>query len=936
VIDNDKNTIVIPNQGIEQVMFYMQTMMNDLAVSILRRFDSIAEEIGSMERIESPRKYDESLPKDLKARLHLRYAGRKLKLLGDLYLLAGTYSEAVSNFAAASEETKAINDHFWNAGAQEGLQIALCLQNSKMLNETVPAEAFKDIWNSLPLKLKEIAVLYEKTVMSRLSFELLIQVADIYMKHGDKGEACQALTQAWNSCRPLVVHEKLVVLGTLVVKCERMGLMRKSAFYRNRIAYHLLNLQMDSAALLFITQSLDSFKIEEDNGWVTLKRQMLEKAIRLAEECHEHSLGLSLGFKCLSNTLNTLSEEEQCTLAEMLKIGSAKLHHRKLPPIFVKSSALKVFAEPICNENIRLLEPMMSSPATKPILIFNPFLKKHAAKPVQQKIIIFVGKTIRWLISIRNPFAFQLDLTNIKLITAPEFAVSEEVNVSIEPNELFEFFLNIFPKSAGEFTIEKIAFNIFEGLFTEMPIKSQQFEIFTEQPSLSLSLPDWISGNPPKLELYEGEVKEIKLLIKNDSKHSAKGLNLRAESTWNLPPSSPTLTISESFLPSDRKPVKLRPIADQLSSNESILVTIHLVGIRGNTGNKIILEYVGDEDSASRSILQTSIAQIFTSITQVLSVEMISFFPHTSTRLDRSMEGFIADEEMNKMSLSRAPSGTESPKTLTLQQQIFGGQSTANLADHQDESLNLDPSEWCYASVDLTSHSSLPLFINFHADAHPDTSIRIPSNSSRRIVLPVPRIAPVDEEIDWDSTELSDEQKIILRSIQDNPELLAEYRQLMIKKRLLDNLRLFWSCAAKKTGQMDLRHFQLDPNSISCLTLARHQLKITVNKEAVRLGTVLSLPIGKDSPLTLSFRTRSSHLKFSETEITALVNEKPAELQQVIIKGTMKKYDMAEESFQIDVTIFPISKATMTLSYQLTFDDSKMETCQHPISFVFY
>lgn len=936
MVDNDKNVIVIPNQGIEQVMFYMQTMMNDLVVSILRRFDSIAEEIGSMERIESPRKYDESLPKDIQARLHLRYAGRKLKLLGDLHLLAGTYTEAVSSFVSASEETKAINDHFWNAGAQEGLQIALCLQNNKMLNKTTPAEAFKDIWNSLPLKLKDIAVLYEKTVMSRLSFELLVQVADIYMKHGDKGEACQALTQAWNSCRPLVVHEKLVVLGTLVVKCERMGLMRKSAFYRNRIAYHLLNLQMDSVALLFITQSLEAFKIEEDNGWVALKRQMLEKAIRLAEECHEHSLALSLGFKCLSNTLNTLTAEEQSALAEMLKLGSAKLHHRKLPPIVIKASALKVFAEPIRNENIKLMEPMMSSPATKPILIFNPFLKKHSSKPIPQKIIGFVGKTIRWLVSISNPFAFQLDLTNIKLVTDPGVVVSEEVNVSIEPNELFEFFLSIYPKAVGEFTIEKIAFNIFDGLFTEMSIKPQQFEIFPEQPSLSLSLPDLISGNPAKLELYEGEVKEIKLLIKNDSDHTARCLNLRAESSWNSPPSSPTLTLLESFLPSDRRPVKLHPIADQLLANESILVSIPLVGIRGNIGNKIILEYVGDEDSVTRSILQTSIVQLYTSITQVLSIEMISFFPHTSTRLDQSMEGFIAEEEMNKMSLSRMPSGIASPKTLKLQQQIFGGQSTANLVEHQDDSLSLDPSEWCYASIDLTSLSSLPFFISFHADAHPDTSIRIPSMSSRRIVLPVRKITPVDEEIDWDSSELTDEQKIILRNIQDNPELLAEYRQLMVKKRLLDNLRLFWSCATKKSGQMDLRHFQLDAIGISCLAHARHQLKITVNKETVRLGTTISLPIGKDTPLSLLFRTRSCHQKISAVEFTALVNEKPAELHQVIIEGLMKKYDMVEESIQMDLTIFPISRATLTLSYQLTFDDGKIETCQHPISFVFY
>ncbi|KAF9427066.1 hypothetical protein BGZ94_005533 [Podila epigama] len=60
-------------------------------------------------------------------RLRKRTAARAQKLYGDLYLIAGRLSDAVSSYQTAIELTKANSDFLWQAGAMEGLYCAVVL-----------------------------------------------------------------------------------------------------------------------------------------------------------------------------------------------------------------------------------------------------------------------------------------------------------------------------------------------------------------------------------------------------------------------------------------------------------------------------------------------------------------------------------------------------------------------------------------------------------------------------------------------------------------------------------------------------------------------------------------------------------------------------------------------------------------------------------------
>lgn len=63
----------------------------------------------------------------------MRQSGRVQKLLADLHLLTGSFSDAVACYVSAAEDAKAANDSIWNAAAQEGFNLALCLQNEVKL-----------------------------------------------------------------------------------------------------------------------------------------------------------------------------------------------------------------------------------------------------------------------------------------------------------------------------------------------------------------------------------------------------------------------------------------------------------------------------------------------------------------------------------------------------------------------------------------------------------------------------------------------------------------------------------------------------------------------------------------------------------------------------------------------------------------------------------
>ncbi|KAI5957256.1 TRS120 [Candida jiufengensis] len=70
-----------------------------------------------------------------------KYSGRHLKLLGNLYLLAGKYNEAINNFTESLTTLKKYDDFLWLASALEGLSVSIYLSSQvgyhQQLNQNI-------------------------------------------------------------------------------------------------------------------------------------------------------------------------------------------------------------------------------------------------------------------------------------------------------------------------------------------------------------------------------------------------------------------------------------------------------------------------------------------------------------------------------------------------------------------------------------------------------------------------------------------------------------------------------------------------------------------------------------------------------------------------------------------------------------------------------
>lgn len=123
---NAKNIVKISNKE------DLKMEVDKFTVSILENMSDLFADINQRPAIPSPcgiENYSGTASRSSTSKTKMRLSGRVQKLLADLHILTGAYSDAVACYVSATEDAKAANDSIWNAAAQEGFNTALCLQN---------------------------------------------------------------------------------------------------------------------------------------------------------------------------------------------------------------------------------------------------------------------------------------------------------------------------------------------------------------------------------------------------------------------------------------------------------------------------------------------------------------------------------------------------------------------------------------------------------------------------------------------------------------------------------------------------------------------------------------------------------------------------------------------------------------------------------------
>ena len=131
-IEKNKNISIISKED------DLKEEIDKLTISIIENMSELFQDINQRTELPSPcgiEDYSGTTSRSSSAsKYKMRLSGRVQKLLADLHLLTGAYSEAVACYVSASEDAKAVNDSIWSAAAQEGFNTALCLQNEVKIN----------------------------------------------------------------------------------------------------------------------------------------------------------------------------------------------------------------------------------------------------------------------------------------------------------------------------------------------------------------------------------------------------------------------------------------------------------------------------------------------------------------------------------------------------------------------------------------------------------------------------------------------------------------------------------------------------------------------------------------------------------------------------------------------------------------------------------
>ncbi|CAK9146469.1 unnamed protein product [Ilex paraguariensis] len=133
-----RTLILFPPADRQTQEFHLQTMVQDIAASLLMEFEKWvlkAESSGTI--LKTPLDSQASLSSEEVIKAKKRRLGRAQKTIGDYCLLAGSPVDANAHYSTALELARLTGDYFWYAGALEGSVCALLLEDDSKKGRTL-------------------------------------------------------------------------------------------------------------------------------------------------------------------------------------------------------------------------------------------------------------------------------------------------------------------------------------------------------------------------------------------------------------------------------------------------------------------------------------------------------------------------------------------------------------------------------------------------------------------------------------------------------------------------------------------------------------------------------------------------------------------------------------------------------------------------------
>lgn len=490
--------------------FHLQTMMQDIAASLLMDFEKWvlkAESAGTI--LKTPLDSQASLSSEEVIKAKKRRLARAQKTIGDYCLLAGSPVDANAHYSTALELARLTTDYFWYAGALEGSVCALLIDRMGQ-KDPVLEEEVRYRYSSVILHYRKSFIQDNAQRVSPLSFELeaTLKLARFLCRRELAKEVAELLTSAADGAKSLIdASDRLILFVEIARLYGTLGYERKAAFFSRQVAQ--LYLQQENrvaaiSAMQVLALTTKAYRVQTrastsensaadkqigsshaDGGktshhsvvslfesqWSTLQMVVLREILISAVRAGDPLAAWSAASRLLRSYYPLITPAGQNGLASSLSNSADRLPSGTrcadpaLPFIRLYSFPLHPSQMDIVKRNLAREDWWTGSAPSGPF-IYTPFSKGELNNSSKQELVWVVGEPVQVLVELANPCGFDLRVDSIYLSVHSGNFNAFPVSVSLPPNSSKVITLSGIPTSTGPVTIPGCMVHCF-GVITE-------------------------------------------------------------------------------------------------------------------------------------------------------------------------------------------------------------------------------------------------------------------------------------------------------------------------------------------------------------------------------------------------------------------------------------------------------------------------------------
>ncbi|KAI0031712.1 TRAPP II complex [Vararia minispora EC-137] len=638
----------------------------------------------------------------------------------------------------------------------------------------------------------------------------------------------------------------------------------------------------------------DEDALEDPSGWAEIQVGIVREALAVAEALPEPSVVAQFAFSALKSLHTVLSDDDQLSLFGSASRALTAARRRGDPRIIEYWSGQPVVSvelvpphttRQLVESPVSLLAQRQPVEGSSLLRTTDPFLyNPRKAMTAQGKTLVAEGETLEFLVTLANPYVFDLELQNVSLSTTGVTFTTPHTRVVLAPTSTHTLTLTGTPSRPGLLTIRGLLVQAPGGAPREflLPLASAEEDeraarrrsavqcemgrvkfsglerkrrsvgasgegkggrvrrfleckVVPVQPAVRIR---WSSLAHGALMLYDGERSTIRLTLENVSPLPVDFLRLTFDDSTVGPAQAALaegeLSVFETY--ETEYALLKRPVFSWDAARHEGRVI--------RPGQKEVVEVVcaGKVGCTSGVI---SVAYGYVNRKQATLAQPADVF-HTRTLAYPVLVTVYQMLECNAMDILPFSPTAAGEKT---------GDGDAREGDVRALLGDAEEAGWCLLTVDVRNTYGVPFEVTFGRDqdgkSTPSTTSVVAPGSTARIILPLKKLHLSPPDWDKPIPTLSDRQFVVDKSALSAAEQRAQRQLFWHRERLLSVVHATWrEVRGGRSGELSLRRCRMTWPMLEAVRVEGVSVRIGVwrdggGEEAGRRGEAVSVRGGE-------------------------------------------------------------------------------------------